>query len=400
MRQSETIRSLIQVEVISADMMQLLNAWNCAKIKLQDIEYCNDLTVHMKIEANAYREFFCIAEKHGASIKLIGSSGIWNRITHVINRPVLAFFVLLIVFLCCFLPSRVFFISVEGNKNIPTNQILEAAEECGIVFGARRWEVRSEAMKNALLQKIPELQWAGINTLGCTAVIAVQEKAPAEVKQSQPFAVCNIVASRDGVVQDCTVLQGNPLCFVGQAVKAGQTLVSGYIDCGLVTKATQAEAAIRAITFRELEAIALKPNHVRGETIGKKTRYSLRIGKNIIKIDKDSGILDSTCAKIYEEVYAHLPGGFRLPVSIIKETFFYYDKQASFAFLTDNADWLNRFSEKHLLGTMISGQIISSQTEVDSTGDFSYLYGKYACIEMIGQVKYENTILKDDDYDG
>ena len=57
MHPTETLRSLIQVEVTSADMMQLLNAWNHEKLKLLDIEYYNDLIVHLKIEANAYREF-------------------------------------------------------------------------------------------------------------------------------------------------------------------------------------------------------------------------------------------------------------------------------------------------------------------------------------------------------
>ena len=36
--------------------------------------------------------------------------------------------------------------------------------------------IRSEKVKNSLLQRIPQLQWAGINTDGCVAVISVREK--------------------------------------------------------------------------------------------------------------------------------------------------------------------------------------------------------------------------------
>lgn len=37
-------------------------------------------------------------------------------------------------------------------------------------------------MKNALLSAIPELQWAGVNTYGCRAVISVRERTLPERK--------------------------------------------------------------------------------------------------------------------------------------------------------------------------------------------------------------------------
>ena len=77
----------------------------------------------------------------------------------------------LLLLLVCILPTRVLFMRVEGNESIPENLILEAAEDCGIRFGASRSAVRSEKVKNGILSRISELQWVGVNTKGCIAVI-------------------------------------------------------------------------------------------------------------------------------------------------------------------------------------------------------------------------------------
>ena len=296
----------------------------------------------------------------------------------------------------CYVPGRTFFISVEGNSQIAERYIIEAAAECGIDFGAKRRWVRSEMMKNKLLEKIPQLQWAGINTYGCTAVISVREKTSSQ-KQAEPeHQVSSIVASRDGIVQSCTVLQGKALCSVGQAVKAGQTLVSGYLDCGILTKAGRAEAEITALTFRNLEVVSPGCTTVKGEMQNMTAHYSLKIGKKLIKFYKDSGNLDTTCDKIYSEEYVYLPGGFRLPVAIVKETQIYYDTSRGKETVSDTGRWLKPYANSYLKKTMISGEIISADTEVIQNNNGFTLYGRFTCSEMIGQTMAEETIPKDD----
>ncbi len=399
MNQWQFIFGRLIVEITCADSVDMLNSLSNLKIRLQDVTYCGDLTLRATISQSNYKHLMALAQKKGARVKVIRTFGIHRQGLALLKRPVLLAFVCLAFILACYLPSRVLFVSVEGNTSIPANLILEAAAECGIGFGASRRQVRSEVMKNALLQKIPQLQWAGINTSGCTAIISVSEKTTTETQKDTGNQVCSIVAARDGVIQNCTVYQGNPLCYVGQAVKAGQTLVSGYMDLGIVTRATRANAEIKALTFRELEVLAPTATAVRGELVAQKNVYSLRIGKKLINFSKDSGIYDVTCAKIYSEKYVYLPGGFRLPVAVIKQTYFVYEDKQETSAATSKEDWLEDFTQTHLQNAMIAGEVISAQTEVTSTNGACYLYGKYACMEMIGQVKYEQTLLKDGNND-
>jgi len=394
MKRYKRISGRYRLEITSADTASFLNALTSHGIEIMDIECCDDLVLQFSVMEDGYKELCQIAEKQGTSVKIKRKSGAYWTVSGLKKRPVLIAFLLLLLLLFSFVPTRILFVDVEGNVSVPTNQIIEAAVECGIGFGASRRQIRSEKMKNALLQKIPQLQWAGINTSGCTAVISVREKSLTDGHTEQTKQVSSIVALRDGIIQSCTVRQGNSLCTVGQAVKAGQTLVSGYTDLGIFVQATKAEAEIRALTSHDIEVIAPVPATVRGELKTQKTSYSLRIGKKLIKLTKDSGILGTSCAKIYSEEYLCLPGGYRLPIVLVKETVYNYDSDG-YTPAAEDDQWLFSFARGYLRGVMIAGQIVSEKANTETVDGASYLYGHYACIEMIGQVKYEQTILKD-----
>ena len=396
MRRFKILLDYIDAEITSADISTLLNKLAANGISLKNIQYCDALTVRILTTHQDYQQLTITSDKHGATVKRIRNFGIFPVIKKFLKRPILTMFLMIGLLLACYLPSRVFFLSVEGNAQVPDKYILEVAAQCGIGFGAKRRLVRSEQMKNRLLEKIPQLQWAGINTYGCMAVISVCEKTHSEEESDGNYQVSSIVASRDGIIQGCTVFQGNALCTVGQAVKAGQTLVSGYMDCGLVIKTTRADAEIKALTFRDLEAISPAVTAVRGEKQSQSTNYSLRIGKNLIKFYKDSGNLDTTCDKIYAEEYVYLPGGFRLPIAIVKETEIHYNPGEKEPTMGETEEWLMTFAKNYLKHTMVSGEIISNDAEVISNAGTFTLCGRYTCMEMIGQLKYEEIIPKDD----
>jgi len=168
------------------------------------------------------------------------------------------------------------------------------------------------------------------------------------------------------------------------------------LDCGIITKTTQADAEIKALTFRDLEVAAPHPTVMKGSKQETKTKLALRIGKNLIKFYKDSGNLDATCGKIYTEEYVYLPGGFRLPVALVKETEVYYSEGGGELPVSDAGEWVRDFANNHLKNTMISGEIVSADAEITPEAGALYLYGRYACMEMIGQIKYEEFIPKDD----
>lgn len=387
-----SLAGLLRVRLTSADLSGLLSQISAKNIPLFRVESINDLTVQGTIYRKDYRLLQEFTEHRGDKLDIVNRLGLYWNGKSLLGRPALLYGVILSLLLIFFLPSRILFVKVEGNSAVSEKLILDAAENCGISFGASRRRVRSEKVKNALLEQIPELQWIGVNTSGCVATISVKEKSVAQQSQETKTGVSSIVAARDGVIWECTVIRGNPLCRVGQAVKAGQTLVSGYTDCGIAIKATHAEAEIYAQTLRDLEVVTPTNAVQRGEQSGTETKYSLLIGKNLINLFKDSGISDATCVKMYEEHYLTLPGGFQLPIGIVRETWIYYNSQEAEITQADSYAWLQTAAENYLQSQMVAGRILSQDTAMLLEEGVGCLSGQYACLEMIGQVKNEEIL--------
>jgi len=353
-----------------------------------------DITTFFSIRRQDYRRLKSITDRRGYDLRLLRRGGLYWTAKGFLKRPVLLIGLAVLLYLTAWIPTRVFFIRIDGNTQIPTRMILETCEQCGISFGASRSAVRSEKVKNALLEAIPQLQWAGINTSGCVATITVKERSSG-MNQTDPGGVSSIVASRDGIIRECTVTKGNALCKVGQAVKEGEVLVSGYTDCGITTKAIRAEAEVYALTQREIEVFTPMNFDKKVLASRQEKKYSLIIGKKRINLYKGSGISDTTCDKICSETVLTLPGGFALPVILVTEAWTYYDCQEEALEEADSAKTLQDFTERYLFGQMVAGQILSRGEQLKSDGGFYTMHGKYACLEMIGRVRDEEIITPD-----
>lgn len=383
----KSISGLVSLELTSADVAQSIRRITELGIEIYDTKFISELTVTFQIRRADYQRLAAYAKKRGITIKIRSRRGIYWKLRALTRRPVLVLGIAMILFVCWTVPGRIFFVEIQGNQSVPTRLILEAAEESGICFGASRREVRSEKMKNALLSRVPELQWAGVNTYGSRAVITVRERSVEESIEKAP-GVSSIVADRDGIVLSCTVTRGNGLVTPGQAVQAGQTLISGYTDCGISIEATRAEGEILAQTSRALTVKTLSQRQVRACEQEKNVNYSLIIGKKRINFFKGSGISEGSCVKMYSKYVLTLPGGFQLPVALIKETVVACDLKVSEVEEETVKTELSDFAEKYMRSQMIAGTITERFETLQKT-DAYCMTGRYACQEMIGRVKPE-----------
>lgn len=368
-------------ELTSADIPGALRSMNQAGIDVWDITQTGDLSIRFGVDRKHRKPLESLTERRGDRLRQLRRLGLSQRLVPWARHPLLTAGILGLLVLTLWLPTRVLFVQVEGNILLPANLILEEAEQCGIRFGSSRGAVRSERVKNALLEALPQLQWAGVNTTGCVATISVRERSlPPE---QDDYLASSIVASRDGVVQSCTVHKGLGLCAPGQAVRAGEVLISGLTDCGISILATRAEGEVFAETSRVLVVQTPQETENRVGQTGMEQHFSLLLGKKRINFYIDSGILDTTCVKMYEEYYVMLPGGFRLPIGIGVETVSSYETGK--APVSDSAGMMEDYARSYSLSHMTAGQILQEQTAVEE----NRLYAHYICLEMIGQIRYE-----------
>ena len=245
-------------------------------------------------------------------------------------------------------------------------------------------------MKNSLLEAMPELSWAGVNTYGSRAVISVRERAVQSEEQTPP-TVSSIVACRDGFILTCQAERGTALCAPGQTVTEGQVLISGVTDCGICITEVRASGEVFAATNRQIQAVTPAKCLKITPSDREKVTWSLIIGKNRINFYKSSGISPSTCGRMVTEYTLTLPGGFALPVKLQKETVFQRTLTESDVEESAAADMLTEFARDQLSRQMIAGTITASLETVSSQDSCWILAGNYACTEMIGRERAEQN---------
>lgn len=384
----DLLSGVYEVELTSSEPEKAISEINHAGIVMFQMQKHGDLICVFLILRKDYPKLFRICQKRGENLKIIHRSGVFYTGERVIKRTILLCGVLFFLVASVFLPTRVLNVVVEGNQRVESKKIYDAAEVCGIRFGATRREIRSEKVKNRLLSAVPELQWVGVNTYGCSAVINVRERTEAD-KIEGNNAVSNIVAARDGFVLSGTVTKGTSLFEEGQAVKAGQVLVSGYTDCGLCIRATRAEGDILAQTSRSLESV-IPSNVMQKNNDGKvKRKFSLIFGKKRINLWKGSGISDRSCGRMYKEYYIKLPGDFLLPIAVCIETLTMYETVPIPMEQAQAEKVLTDFAEQYLIDQMVAGKILHKVQAVAQLDACYRLEGKYICTEMIGRIQQE-----------
>ncbi|MBO5868255.1 MAG: sporulation protein YqfD [Oscillospiraceae bacterium] len=380
---NKLLNDIIRLRLVSADTAELVKKAIVLGMELNQVTFIDELTIEATLSRKSYKLFVSLAEKNGAKLDIVWVHSVYLSLRRLFKRPLLITGILLYLFLCIYVPSRIFFVYVEGNHSLTTQCIIAEAEKVGVQFGASRSTIRSETVKNALLSALPQLRWAGVRMQGCVAVITVREKEslPVQIENSAAY----IIAKSDGVITEATLFKGNLLCKVGQGIREGDILASGYTDFGVYTQYGGVDAEIYADTLREIKAIMPVTQVARGSLAKLDRKFSIIIGKNRIKLYNGSGISDTGCVKMYTEVPLALPGGFCLPLAIGMETIFHYPLEEITLPEETVSEIISREVESYLQSVMVGGKILSGDTQIEMRGKLAILSAEFYCNEMIGQ---------------
>lgn len=369
------IRGWIRLRLTSADCLGRLSDL-AANIRLEQVEFGPDLTAEFTIcRADRGR----IRLRDGDSLEMVREGGLPAAMGTLRKWRLFAAAVLLLGVLTVFLPKRILFVRVEGNGDVPARLILEKAADCGIRFGAASRSVRSEQVKNHLLWAIPELRWAGVNVDGCTAVItAVPREVEPDSAQELPGDIVSMV---DAVVTEVIPGSGTVLAAPGQAVRAGQILISGTTDLGLCTRVDRAQGEVYGLTQRTVMVKVPEMTGVRREKGAEIRKYSLWIGKKAVNIANDSRILQGSCVKMRTVNYLTLPGGFRLPAALVTDTYRLCETEAIPREIS--GDVLAEQARRYVREQMTAGTILSEELRFED----GVLTARFECRELIGRFR-------------
>lgn len=195
---------------------------------LWDIALQSDESLLIKVRVSSFKALRHIAKKVGCHISIEEKRGFPFFMAYLLKRKMLlagAFTFLITLYL---LSSFVWFIEIQGAKNIPKQTLLLSLKQVGLDKGTPKWEIKTNEIENKLGKKVPELAWVGIKIKGTKAIVEIVEKKLPD-KEQQTKEPAHILAAKSGVIKEILVMTGEAVVKEGQLVKKGQVLISGII---------------------------------------------------------------------------------------------------------------------------------------------------------------------------
>ena len=245
-----------------------------------------------------------------------------------------------------------FFYRVSGNDSVPAEQILRELQDLGVGFGTYGPDIKPQDLKNQMLRRIPALQWLTVTQSGMCAEVVVRERPEREpvLDRTTPQ---NVVASRAGVITEVLCFDGNCLVAPGQAVEAGQLLVSAYTDLEFKTQVSAARAEIYAETVRHTETV-LPETVLQKIPTGTRRQVSLLLGERRLPL-WGGGNSGADCDKSTERRFFMLPGGYFLPVGLEIVTIFSYDTYETESDASAARESLEQLAARRIREDLIAG---------------------------------------------
>lgn len=378
------LRGEIRVCITGASVERCINLFSQEGIVFRDLHRKDELNVELSMLSKEKKRIEALATRSFCTVEIKQERGLLQTLRPLRARPLLVFGAAAVMALSFFLQSFVWVISVEGENTVHEETILRQLEELGIRFGTWAPSVDSQMTKAQMLNRVPELSWLAVNRTGGKLTVLVTERSAAS-SAKPPYAAGSIVALRDGIITDYRILEGMRLCKRGDAVKAGQILVSGYEDYGLYLRAVCADAEIYAQTWHGGTVVMPAQRTEKHYTGREWTQISLLLGRKRINLCGNSGIYAGSCDKMISVKKITL-AGYTFPVTVETVTYREYEEERVTVEASAAQCALSEAWQRQTRSAMIAGTIEQTEeTFLESSGLY-ILHAKSTCNEMIARL--------------
>lgn len=195
---------------------------------IRDVRWKSETVLIFRVDARSLKKAEELAGNR-YKLKIAGHGGAWYRLKLLLGRKSLmaglAVFAGLLFYQSLFISE----ISVEGYEAIDEQGLRKTMKEAGFYEGCRK-NTDLNKVKLRLYEKYDNISWVGIKYDGNLARVTIAEGGepyePYEVKDDKP---CNIVAEKEGYIDDVNPKEGMRVVNDGAFVKKGDVIISGVI---------------------------------------------------------------------------------------------------------------------------------------------------------------------------
>lgn len=304
----------VEVEAKGNQIEQFMNQLHRRRIPMRSPRRTEEGLLRFTVPRRAFKRLRGPAFKTGTRVRILKKRGLFIAIRPFRKRWGLAVGFLVFMGLVFFSAGFIWQVEVIGCEKTSATQILADLEEMGLRVGCRR-NIDVGPIENRYLKGNEKLSWMSINVKGTTALVEVRERGlkPEILDLTTPS---NIYAARDGVILSVMDYGGTRQVQVGEAVLAGDILVSGdWTDKYGVRHLTRSIATVTAETRRETTVSFAFEEKIRKKTGKKRTFFAVSFGKMKISLYFTKKISYNEYDTV-EDRYPLRIGSFVFPISL------------------------------------------------------------------------------------
>lgn len=282
---------------------------------------------------------------------------------------ILALVLTALIFL--FSSARVWDVRIEGNERLTDREIENYLSAQGFSVGALWRKVDKNKLENAILSENKDVAWISVNRRGTVAYVRIAESENVGIQAEDGPMYSNLVAERDGVIEEIIVESGVAAVKVGDVVRAGDVLISGVVENEKGTSFCRARGSVRASCVTNLTAEASESYTERVLTKHKLRHVRLFIFNFSINIFKNYGNSENGCDIIKENRSFALFNRFRLPIRIEKIYTAEYEERERLRSADEMTEVAKRQLDDKIYSMFKDADVIKLRTE-GSFGDGVY----------------------------
>ena len=372
----------LNIELEGYYIERFINTCISKNIFLWGIKRTKSTILFANIGAGDFKQAAKIAKKHGCRIKIKSKSGLPFIVKKYKKRKIFFILLFLVIIGIYTLSKFVWNIEITGNTKVDSNEILSALEEDGLKVGVLKSKVNTDEIINKIRYQREDIAWIGIELDGTNAIVKIVEAdSKPEIIDENDY--CNIIATKDAVIEKISAQNGTLMVKEGDTVKKGDVLIAGWMEGKYTGKNyVNANGEVKAkVTYSQSEKIEKK--EIKKEQTGKnENKYAIKF--NNFKIN-----LYKTLSKyeIYDTMYTNkkikLFSNFYLPIEVIKYTN-YEVTETEISYGKEEAKLEGQKRAEEKLNELIEGEISKKDVNITEYETYYDVKVTYEVIEQIG----------------
>ena len=334
-----------------------------------------------------------LAERAGCTASLEGRAGLPVFLAGFRRRYALLAGLALALAAVCLLSQFILTVEVSGNETVPSAVILMELSRQGVRPGAYGPGLDLRRISQEALRRIEGLSWMSVNLHGTRAEVLVRERSPSPTPRDETTPA-HVVAAADGVLEEVEVLEGQALFREGQAVLAGEIVISGAVDLkepqyaavDAGQRLVHARGEVWAVTHRTLAACIPLEAQVKVYTGEEERRWSLSLLGRSVNFFGKASISSSGYDKMTTTHILTLPGGREVPLVLVETEYRAYETAAA----PVRADAARAMLEERLLERLTAligaeGSVLSTAFSAEEEDGMLTVTLTAQCREQIGR---------------